>query len=152
MNIICRYKSFSFKLKIACILYVLVLYFNKALLFLKMCTSIEMYLFHTTYVLGFRKKLFLVPVSIDNYLYLQLAPSSAGISFMIQLFAIELAYSHSVLLRLFNGFIKIKNFRASLIKQVQFLKITFLPKWQNMHFLTRKRLEKLGNFSFLLGP
>lgn len=61
-----------------------------------------MYLFHTTYV-RVRKLL----LSIDNYLYLQLAPSSAGISFMIQLFAIELAYSHSVLLRLFNGFITI---------------------------------------------
>jgi hypothetical protein len=34
---------------------------------------------------------------------IKLAPSSAGISFTTKLFGIELAYSHSVLFRLFYG-------------------------------------------------
>ena len=38
---------------------------------------------------------------------IKLAPSSAGISFMMRLFGIELAYSHSVLLRLFYGLMEI---------------------------------------------
>ena len=42
-----------------------------------------------------------------QWLCIKLAPSSAGISFMTQLFGIELAYSHNVLFRLFVGLIPI---------------------------------------------
>lgn len=38
---------------------------------------------------------------------IKLAPSSAGISFLMRLFGIELAFSHSVLFRLFYGFMEI---------------------------------------------
>ena len=43
----------------------------------------------------------------QQWLCIKLAPSSAGISFMTQLFGIELAYSHNVLFRLFVGLMEI---------------------------------------------
>ena len=57
------------------------------------------------------KELFLfgqLKVEFESWIVcIKLAPSSAGISFMMRLFGIELAYSHSVLFRLFYGLMEI---------------------------------------------
>ena len=87
-------------------LYVLWLYFNKALIFFKICTYISMYLFHIDLlfhggIAQFKELVY------QQWLCIKLAPSSAGISFMTQLFGIELAYSHNVLFRLFVGLMEI---------------------------------------------
>ena len=79
-----------------------------------------MYLFHINVHIGLRarftnpmhcsmKELF---AQFKELVYssphcIKLAPSSAGISFMTQLFGIELAYSHNVLFRLFVGLMEI---------------------------------------------
>lgn len=100
------------------------LYFNfsKALIFF--CTYIsisKVYLFHI-YVdvhIGLRNSRqvktqalelfaqFKELVYSSQWLCIKLAPSSIGISFMTQLFGIELAYSHNVLFRLFVGLMEI---------------------------------------------
>jgi len=95
-------------------LYVQVLYFNQALILLKMCTSISMYLFRSLVHVGFRRvvtqrmrgllEFGQLKVGFENRIVcIKLAPSSAGISFTNQFLGIELAYSHSVLFRLFDG-------------------------------------------------
>ena len=112
-------------------LYVLWLYFNKALIFFKMCTYISMYLFHIHVHIGLRLSQFKVQAQVytkfcsmkelfaqfkelvysinSQWLCIKLArvTSSAGISFMMRLFGIELAYSHNVLFRLFVGLMEI---------------------------------------------
>ena len=65
-----------------------------------------MYLFHVkidlqVHIAQFKELVY------QQWLCIKLAPSSAGISFMTQLFGIELAYSHNVLFRLFVGLMEI---------------------------------------------
>eukprot|EP00415_Alexandrium_ostenfeldii_P002237 UN2237 len=105
----CRYKSLSFQLKIGFILYVTHLYFNQALILLKM--SYSMYLFRTN-TKHTNTKLFgevLGSTRLKVELCIKLAPSSSVISSTAtaRLFGIELAYSHSVLFRLFYGLMAI---------------------------------------------
>lgn len=87
------------------------LYFNKALIFFKICTylkDISMYLFHIDLLVHIGDiAQFQVKQVYQQWLCIKLAPSSAGISFMTQLFGIELAYSHNVLFRLFVGLMEI---------------------------------------------
>lgn len=131
---ICRYNSFTNQLRL--ILNVLWLYFNQSLIFLKMCcTSISMYLFHISVHIGFIqvRTQFQVYVKLKrmkefNSIYRQecriycikLAPSSIGLSFCIRFFGIELAYSHSVGIRLLYGLISInpiKSIRSNFFKR-----------------------------------
>ena len=80
-----------------------------------------MYLFHIDVHIGLRHSIvytkfcsmkelfaqFKELVYSSQWLCIKLAPSSAGISFMMRLFGIELAYSHNVLFRLFVGLMEI---------------------------------------------
>ena len=102
---ICRYKSLSSQLYVLSLIW---LYFNKALIFFKICTYISMYLFHIDLLVHIGDiAQFQVKQVYQQWLCIKLAPSSAGISFMTQLFGIELAYSHNVLFRLFVGLMEI---------------------------------------------
>ena len=124
---ICRYKSLSrryIKIKeIGKQLYVLSLYFKKALIFFKMCTYISMYLFHILVHIGLREvftrvkfklytkfcsmKEFSAQFKEDVYSLLwfwaKLAPPLHINSFMMRFSPIELAYSDNVLFRLAYG-------------------------------------------------
>ena len=111
---ICRYKSLSSQLvDTLYVLSLIWLYFNKALIFFKICTYISMYLFHIdllfflVHIAQFQGYLSIAQFKEQQWLCIKLAPSSAGISFMTQLFGIELAYSHNVLFRLFVGLMEI---------------------------------------------
>ena len=109
---ICRYKSLSSQLvDTLYVLSLIWLYFNKALIFFKICTylkDISMYLFHIDLLVHIGDiAQFQVKQVYQQWLCIKLAPSSAGISFMTQLFGIELAYSHNVLFRLFVGLMEI---------------------------------------------
>lgn len=67
-----------------------------------------MYLFHIDLLVHIGDiAQFQVKQVYQQWLCIKLAPSSAGISFMTQLFGIELAYSHNVLFRLFVGLMEI---------------------------------------------
>ena len=72
-----------------------------------------MYLFHIdllfflVHIAQFQGYLSIAQFKEQQWLCIKLAPSSAGISFMTQLFGIELAYSHNVLFRLFVGLMEI---------------------------------------------
>ena len=108
---ICRYKSLSSQLvDTLYVLSLIWLYFNKALIFFKICTYISMYLFHIDllfFLVHIAQFLSIAQFKEQQWLCIKLAPSSAGISFMTQLFGIELAYSHNVLFRLFVGLMEI---------------------------------------------
>ena len=111
---ICRYKSLSSQLvDTLYVLSLIWLYFNKALIFLKICTylkDISMYLFHIDLLVRISNiAQFQVKQVYQQWLCIKLAPSSAGISFIwkTQLFGIELAYTHNVLFRLFIGLMEI---------------------------------------------
>ena len=105
---ICRYKSLSSQLvDTLYVLSLIWLYFNKALIFFKICTYISMYLFHIDLHIHIAQFLSIAQFKEQQWLCIKLAPSSAGISFMTQLFGIELAYSHNVLFRLFVGLMEI---------------------------------------------
>ena len=69
-----------------------------------------MYLFHIDllfFLVHIAQFLSIAQFKEQQWLCIKLAPSSAGISFMTQLFGIELAYSHNVLFRLFVGLMEI---------------------------------------------
>ena len=109
---ICRYKPLS--LNIGKQLYVLWLYFNRALIFFKMSTSICIYLFHILVHIELRgvlegfKGLFGAMKGLWRWLCIKLAPYPLiGISFMMRLFGIESPYSHKLLFRLKVAFMGI---------------------------------------------
>ena len=96
------------------------LYFNKALIFFKMCTYISIYVFHIDVDIGNRERngsikgrLFCRMFELVRQIYwykwlcIKLAQTSIGISFNQRLFGIENAYSHNVLFRLFVGLMEI---------------------------------------------
>ena len=104
-SVICRYKLLS--QSIGKELYVLCLYFKKKWVIFYMCTLISMYLFHIDLHIHIAQFLSIAQFKEQQWLCIKLAPSSIGISFMTQLFGIELAYSHNVLFRLFVGLMEI---------------------------------------------
>ena len=81
----------------------------KALIFIKICIHATdvLYLFHCHIELFHSCSFYFSLCFSCQWLCIKLAPSSAGISFMTQLFGIELAYSHNVLFRLFVGLMEI---------------------------------------------
>ena len=105
---ICRYKSLSSGIRKE--LVVLWLYFNFGFIILVMSTGISMYLFHILVQIGFSQVLeefsslsFFQAhlVYSSKWLWIKYSQLTIRISFLF--FGIELAYSHSLLFRLFLG-------------------------------------------------
>ena len=115
--------SFTNQLLIGLIFKVLWLYLNQSFIFLKMLTSISMYLFHISVHIGFRmvrtqfkvyvkfkrmKEFNESQLKVELRIYcIKLAPSSIGLSKQMRFFGISLAYSHSVSFRLLYGLMEI---------------------------------------------
>ena len=118
-SVICRYKLLS--QSIGKELYVLCLYFKKKWVIFYMCTLISMYLFHILVHIGLRqvslcigwlfsrmKGLFACSNYTYKWLWIKYCNVRIGASVgTLYRFAIELAYSHNVLCRLFLGFMQI---------------------------------------------